>query len=182
MIWVYGRIIITLMAAHTSIWCIGIITHVAYDTIIGYRCMSACKWINCIMVKSRRLPGCLRVTNGAVCRKLRSLMIWVGCPIKIGSMTSKTRIWGIIIVTIVAGSTIIGNRNMCAGYNVIIIMVGECSRAPARSCSMTCSAIGRYTRRNVIGIERRIKICLVTAYTGIWRIVVIAHMTYGTII
>ena len=56
-------------------------------------------------------------------------------------MASFTRIGCIVIIAVVAGCTIIGNRNMCPIQDPEIIVVGELGRTPAGLGRMALGAI-----------------------------------------
>ena len=97
-------------------------------------------------------------------------------------MTSRTGIRCIVIIAVVAGSTIIGNCSVRPVQGIVIIVNRESSRIPAGCCCMTHFTVSRYTERHVIRVGRLIEIGGVAAGAGIRRIRVIAVVTGITIV
>ena len=129
------------------------------------------------MIKCRWLPGCLIVTFCTVGRKLLRNVIRVCCLCEIVVVATVTGIGCIVVITIVAGSTVVGDSRMSPEQLIEIIVYGECSRRPARICSVTRFTGNRQIERNVIRIDTLVVVGLVTCCAGIGCIVVIALMT-----
>ena len=72
-------------------------------------------------------------------------MGWISSRIVVSNMTASTCIWRIGIVTIVTASTIRGDTCMSAFQNIVIIVHGKSSRAPACLSRVTGGAIIRKT-------------------------------------
>lgn len=68
-------------------------------------------------------------------------------------MATKTSIRGIVVIPVVAGSTLIGNQSMCPIQRIIIIVDRECCRRPAGSCGVTHGTVRRNVQDYVIWIE-----------------------------
>lgn len=56
-------------------------------------------------------------------------------------MAASAGIWGIGVIAVVAGCTIIGNWDVSASKRIIIIVVGKSSRRPTGGRDMARSAI-----------------------------------------
>ena len=109
-------------------------------------------------------------------------VIRICCPIIINLVTTHTGIGCIIVIPVVAGDTIVGNRGMCPDQWVVIIVDREAGRFPAWSRGVTHRTIRWNHERNMVGIQTRIVIWRVTARAGIGGVVVIAVVTGHTIV
>ena len=89
-------------------------------------------------------------------------------------MAAVTGIGCAVIITVVTGSTIIGDHSMCAIQHVIIAVNWKGGRLPARRRGMAHRAIRRDIERYVVRIGGLVKICGVTAIAGIRSIGIIA--------
>lgn len=67
-----------------------------------------------VVVEIRWYPSCFRVASRAVCREACLLVVWIGSAVVIGCMASKTGVGRIVIVSVVAGCTIVLNAGMSA--------------------------------------------------------------------
>lgn len=83
-----------------------------------------------VVVKCGRLPGIFRVASGAIRRKLELCMVGVGRAVEIICMAPRAVIWRVVVVTVVASRTIVGNRCMCPVQRVITIVVVKTGRVP----------------------------------------------------
>ena len=117
------------------------------------------------------------MTFCTVGRKLLRNVIRVCCLCEIVVVATVTGIGCIVVITIVAGSTVVGDSRMSPEQLIEIIVYGECSRRPARICSVTRFTGNRQIERNVIRIDTLVVVGLVTCCAGIGCIVVIALMT-----
>ena len=74
------------------------------------------------MIPGCGFPGALRVTGLTGCWKLGSLMIRVVGLIVIVLVTSKTCVWGVVIVPVVTGDTLICDDGVRTGKYIILIV------------------------------------------------------------
>ena len=119
-----------------------------------------------IVIEVSRRPGCLTMATVAVCRKLCSNVIGVGCVVIIICMTTCAGVGGVIIVTVVTLGAIIGDTGMCTVQRVVAVVAGEGCRLP-RHIGMTGGTIGGNIEGNVVRIDRLIVIIGMAARTGI---------------
>ena len=176
LVWrIVGGVVITLVTTNACSWRVAGEVAVAGHTTDG--CMRAIQRPYTAVIKSGRYPGCLVVTHGTVGREPGSFVIWIGGGIIIVLVTSHTGIRCIVVVTIVAGRTIIGNVGMSPNQRIIVIVYGECRGHPVRIGCMAHVAIGRNIQRQVVRIDTLVVVGLVTGHTGVRQIAVIALMT-----
>lgn len=109
-------------------------------------------------------------------------MVRVSRRVVIGRMTTRTSIGRVVVIPVVAGSTIAGNGRVCPVQRIIIVVNRECSRFPARRSGMAHRAIRGDIQRRVIGISGLVKIRRVAACAGVGCIRVIPLMTSVAII
>lgn len=89
------------------------------------------------------------------------------CLIVVGQMTADTGIRGRVIITVVAGDTIVCYCNVCTSQHVIIIVYREGSRYPVRIGGMTGVAGGGNTDGRMVRIGRRVIIRRMASGTGV---------------
>lgn len=106
-----------------------------------------------IMVETGGLPGRFGVTILAGGREARRRVFGTVGRVVIGGMATKTGIRGIVVIPVVAGSTLIGNQSMCPIQRIIIVVDRECCRGPAGSCGVTHGTVRRNVQGYVIWIE-----------------------------
>ena len=174
MIWIRCLVVISLMAAETGCWDIGVVIALMTSETVNGK-MSALQNIIIIVNWERcRLPvrDCC-MTGFTSCRNPQCAMIRIDRIVVIGLVTTNTGGGGIVVIPARVTAVAI-NRCMRAGQQIIIIMNGKGRRAPAGIGRMTFIAGGRKAKRNVIGIGGIVVIGLVTSYTRGGGIVVIA--------
>lgn len=96
-----------------------------------------------VMVEGRRIPSCSGVAVLAACWEPGSGVIRVGGRIVFRGMATKAGAWGIVIIAVVAGGTIICNCSVCARQCPIIVVYRKGSRLPIGHGGMTHCTIGR---------------------------------------
>lgn len=121
------------------------------------------------------------MTYCTVRRESGRFMIGIGGGVVISEVTTYTGIGRIVVVAVVTACTVIGNVGMCSQQRVIVIVNGEGCRHPVRIGRMTHIAVGRNTQRQVVRVDTLIVIPLVTRYTGIGQVIVIALVTRITV-
>ena len=133
------------VAARTGIRGICVIpSGMTKDAIIGNRNVCSRKWINCIVVKSRRRPGRFRVASCAICWELVYDVIGVTHAVVVGLVAAYAGVWCVVIVSSgMASCAIVGNCRVCPVQSVIIIVNREAGRIPARLCRMAHGTISR---------------------------------------
>ena len=122
--------VIAAVTAVAGIGGIGIITVVAGIAIIGDGHVRTHKWINGIVIESRRRPGGLGVAKRAVGGILLCRMVRVGGLCVIAIVATVAGVGGVIVVSIVTGGTVTGNGYVCAGNRVVVIVSHETCRSP----------------------------------------------------
>ena len=130
------------MAARASIGGIVVIAVVTGITIIRNGCMRTRQRIHRIVVKHRRYPGRFGVASCAIGWELPCYVVGIGGRIKIGSMATIARIGRVGIITLMASSTIIGDRRMGPVQGMKGIVVGETCGFPSRRGCMATRTIG----------------------------------------
>lgn len=116
----------------------------------------------CVMIKCRWCPGALVVTTGAVRRKLRLHVVRIDGVVVLFCMAPEAGVGCVEIITIVTGSTIIGDQGVCLNQRVVIVMIRECRRIPVGVRCMTRGTIHRQVQRLMIRIDRALVIWCVT--------------------
>lgn len=109
-------------------------------------------------------------------------MIRISRLVIVGDMTTITGIGRIVVITVVAGRTVIGNHGVCTIQGIVIIMYRKRSRLPARGSRVAHRTISWNTQCGVIRIDRLIKIGGMAARTGIRCIGIITVMAKSAII
>lgn len=84
------------------------------------------------------------MTLCTVCRKVECGMRWIVGLVVFVQVTSGTGVWGVVIISVVAGSTIIGDTRMCPFKDIILIMDIKGGRAPSGLGGMTGSTLCGY--------------------------------------
>ncbi len=180
-----GRLIIVrLVAAHTGIRRVIVIPVVAGHTIIGNRRMRPVEHpIIIVDRKGRRHPvGFRRMAALTIGRNTQRRVVGIDTRIVIGLMAAHTGIRRIVVIPIMAGRTIIGNRRVRPINDPIGIVNSKGRRHPVGLGGMTALAIGRNTQCRMIGINTLVEIGLVAAHTGRRGVIVVAIMATGAII
>lgn len=86
-------------------------------------------------------------------------MVRVGGRIVLRRVAAKTGIGRIVVIAVMAGSAVVGNRCMRAIKNSMIVIVNrECGRRPVRGSIMAHRAIGRKIQRCMVRVATLIKI------------------------
>ena len=133
LVWrIVGGVVITLVTTNACSWRVAGEVAVAGYTTDG--CMRAIQRPHTAVIKSGRYPGCLVVTHGTVGREPGSFVIWIGGGIIVVLVTSHTGIRCIVVVAIVAGRTVVGNRSVGSCEWIEVIVNGESSWCPTRIC------------------------------------------------
>ncbi len=169
------------MTGFAGIGRVGIVAVMAGIAIIGDGLVCPCKRINDIMVESGWCPGRLGVAGSTIGWELRSLVIGVGGGIIFCRMTPGAGIGRVVVIPIMAGSTILGNTRMCPIQGMIILVNGEGCRRPARVGGVTHGTIHRQIKRCMAGIEGLVKVCGMAGLTRRWRTCIPIRMALDTI-
>ena len=122
MVRVVGLVVITRVATKTGVWCIVVISVMAGITVIGNSRVCADNRIETIVIKGRRNPGVFRMATLAIRRELRRRVVWIRRLIVGRSVTTKAGIRRIVVISVVAGHTLIGNDGVCPVQLVIIVV------------------------------------------------------------
>ncbi len=125
-----------------------------------------------IVVESRRIPGVLRVTRGAIGRELGRQVVGVARLRIIEGMASVTGIGRIVVIAVMAGGTVRGNGCVRSLQHVIVVVVGKGRRHPVGRRSMTGCAVGGKAQRVVIGVCGLVIIGCMAGRTGGRRILI----------
>ena len=119
------------------------------------------------------------MTGSAIGTELGNLVVGVGGGIEIRQMAAHTSIWRVVVIAVVTGRAVVGNRRMRAVQCVEIIVVGKGGRRPTRLRGMTTRTIGAQSQRYVVGIARLIEILGMAARAGVGRIGIIPTNVTG---
>ena len=164
---------IRVMASIAGIWRAVIKPVVAGITIIGDGRMRPGKRINDVVVESRRCPGGLGMTKFTFNRELRGKVVGTRGCIVFRIMASIASIGRVVIIAVVASSTVIGNSSMCPFQRIVIVVNWKSGGLPPRGSGMTGSAIGRNIEGRVVRVGRLGIIRIMASVAGIGRIGVI---------
>ena len=96
-------------------------------------------------------------------------------------MTSKAGIWCIVVIALVTGRTLIGNRRVCAIERIIIVVIDQRRRCPARIGSMTGCTVRRKAQCRMPRVDGLIVIIDVTCLAIRWRACISIGVTTDTI-
>ena len=152
------------------------------DTLIPFIFMRSAIYreIHVIVIKSRRYPGCFAVAILASRRESGRSVIWVVRLVVFRLVATDAGIWGIIIVSVVAGIAIVGNGSMRTIQGIKTVVV-ESRRYP--SCfAVAAGAVCGQLLRGVVGVGSLVVIANMTAHTGIRSVIVIPVMASGAVI
>ena len=180
MAWIGTAVVISLVAARAGARRSGIIAVVTGFAIVGDWDMRAGERINCTVVKRGRRPGAFTMAAFAIRGELSSGMVGVSRRIVIAQVATDAGVWGIGIVAVVAGVTVVGNRNMRPVERIKCIVI-ERRRRPV-AFRMAICASRRELGGEVVWIGSRIVVCLMATRTGIGCIVVIAVVASRTVV
>ena len=144
MAWVAAIVIVRLVATLTSVGCVVVITvDVAKGTFVFDGLVCARERVYDVVVKISRYPRRFSMTGLTIGRELCGLMVRVSRLIKIALVTTDASIRRIVIITIVARFTIIGNSSMGTVERVVIIVIFKTCGLPILLSRMTRSTVGR---------------------------------------
>jgi hypothetical protein len=144
---------------------------------------SAVNWeVQAIMVKGCRCPVVFIVTGRAVSWEVGCYVIGIGGSLVFAIVAAITSIRRVIVIAIMALSTIIGNGSMGTIQWIIIIVNCKGRRSPTWGCGMAACTICRQTEGSVVGVDSGCKIGIMAAITFIWCIAVAAAVTLCTVI
>ena len=82
------------------------------------------------------------MATGTVRGKLCSFVIRICGLVKISQVTTHTSIGRVVVIAVVAGSTVVGNGGMRAIKGVVIVVYPKSSRCPASGCGVATCAVG----------------------------------------
>lgn len=122
MVRVVGLVVVIRVATKTGVWSIVVISIMTGITVIGNSRVCADNRIETIVIKSRWNPGILRMAALAIRWELRRCVVWIRRLIVSRSVTTKAGIWRIVVISVVAGDTLIGNDGVCTVQLVIIVV------------------------------------------------------------
>jgi len=110
-------VIIGLVAAYTSVWRIVIIAMVAGSAVIRDAGMRPKQWVVIVMDREAcRFPArCGSMTHRTIRRDGQRDVVGIQARIVIRGMTTRTGIWGVIVISVVTGITVICNRYVRPG-------------------------------------------------------------------
>lgn len=80
-------------------------------------------------------------------------------------VAADTGAWGVVVISVMTGCTLIGNQGMRSVEGVIIVVNIKRGRVPVWFCCMACGAFHRDGQCDVIRIEALIKIRRMARYT-----------------
>ena len=132
-----------------------------------------------IVVKSGGNPAAFSVATGTVRRELGREVIRVVGIVVIAAMAGIAGIGGIIVVAVVTGRTVVGNRSMRPVQSVVIVVHRKARWCPARLRAVAHSAVIRNVQRNVVGISALIVVSIMATCAGIGSIGVISAQMAG---
>lgn len=136
-------------------------------TIAGNGNVRPGKRINRVMIEGRRHPGRFRMAQCAIGGELGCGMVWIAGLGVFGIVAAVAGIGRIVVIAVVAGSTIRCNGSMCAVQGIIRIVNRESSGFPAGCGGMAHSAIRGEIQRLVFRIGCLNKIRIVASIAGI---------------
>ena len=96
-----------------------------------------------IMVPGRRHPCILRVAGLAVGWEIGRLVVRVVGLVVIIEVTSRTGIGCVIVITVVAGSTLIRDGRMSSHQRIIIVVHRKLCGVPSGRCGVALNAVCR---------------------------------------
>lgn len=97
-------------------------------------------------------------------------------------MASKTGIRRIVVLPVVTGCAVVGNRGVRAVEGVIVVVNGKSSRCPIRRGGVAACAIGREIQRYVVWVGTLVVIRRMAACTSIRRVRIIAVVAGNAVI
>ncbi len=106
-----------------------------------------------VVVEAGGLPGGFGVAILTGGREARGGMFGAIGRVVIGGMTAKTGVRGIVVIPVVAGSTLIRDQGVRTIQRIIIVVNGEGGWRPARSRGMAHGTVRRNVQGYVIWIE-----------------------------
>lgn len=109
--------------------------------------------------------------------ELLGYVIRISSLCKIIIVTTIACVRGIVVVTIMAGSTVVGNGRMRSEQLVIVIVYGECGRCPSRIGSVAGFTSRWQVQRQVIRVDTLVVVRCMTSRTGVGGVAVIPLMT-----
>lgn len=167
-----GRFVIVVeMTPDARVRRISIACRMTAVTVIGNRLMGSNQRVDCVMVKDSRDPRGLIMTNLTIVRKLRCLVVRVGCFIVVIGMTSDSRVRCVDIPCGMTLETIVGNRLVSAMERVHCAVI---KRGWHPGLQVVALGTGlREIRGSMIGIRRRGIVLQVTTHTFRRRIRII---------
>lgn len=175
-------VVIRLMTPGAGIGRVGIIAVMTRIAIVGNRDMRPRKRIECIVVKCRRNPGVFRMAVGTRRGELSSGVVGIKGRIVVRLMASGTGIGRIVVIAVVAGRTIVGDRCMRAVQSIIVVVDRERCRIPVGVGRMAHVAIRRQAKGDVAWVRTAVVIGLMAAHTGIRGIGIIPVVAGFTIV
>ena len=132
-----------------------------------------------IVVKSGGNPAAFSMATGTVRRKLGSEVVRVVRIVVIAAVAGIAGIGGVIVVAVVTGRTVVGNRSMRPVQSVVIVVHRKARWCPARLRAVAHSAVIRNVQRNVVGIRTLIVVSIMATGAGIGSIGVITAQVAG---
>ena len=119
------------MATRAGIGRVGVIAVVAGVAVIGDGRVRAGQRVNAVVIKRRRYPSRLAVTNSAVGGELLGGVIGIGRLVVVVGVATRTGVGRVVVVAVVAGGAVVGDGRVGAGQRVIVIVDRELRRLPA---------------------------------------------------
>ena len=107
-----GSIVVIVMTAIAGIGGVVVIAVVAAHTVVGNGNVGTLESPELTVIKSGRRPRRFSVTFLAISRELIGYVIGIGRCIEIIIMTAIAGIGGVVVIAVVAGSTVVGNVGM----------------------------------------------------------------------
>lgn len=175
-------IIIRGMTTRTSVRGIVVISMVTGVTIVGNGNMGPGEWINRIVIKDRRRPGCFTMTGSTIRRELLRYMVWIQGSIVIRLVATYAGVGRVVIIPVMTGSAIIGNACMRSIQSVIVVVNRESSWRPTSIRGVAHGTITWNGQGYMVGVQTGIIIRGMATGTSIGGVLIIAMVTGYTII
>ena len=181
---VAGLVVVRGMAPVTGVRRVVVIPVVAGRAVVGYGRVRSIEWPEVVVDgEGGRHPVRVgRMAQGTVCRESERLMVGIGAGIIVRGMATGAGIGRVVVVAVVAGRTIIGDRQVPSVQDPVIVMDGEGGRTPSRRRGMAGCTVRWEVECGMVGVGRLVVIRQVASLAGVRGIVIVAGMTSGTVV
>jgi len=131
MVWVGCCVVVVRMTSGAGVRRIGIIAVVTSVTVVCNRDMSARHDEVLVVIEGTWCPTAFTVAGGAIRWEVGGSVVWIGGTVVVIQVASDTGVRRIVVITVVAGRTVVGDGSVSAIQLIVVVVNIESCGLPS---------------------------------------------------